>query len=410
MDLFSLAWKNLWRNRRRTLITLAALSLSLMLVQGFHNLSFGVYARMVDAGVRAGSGHIAVYRGDYARNRDEKLSFAAGDLPQRIAALPEVQAVLPRVYLPGLAQSSRESRGILLTGVDPQAELAVNPFLRNVPEEEMLRSADGRDALLGARLMEELKLEPGEKFVVTVQNRDGELASELFRIRGTVRTGIRDFDRSLVMVGRQRAAAMAGIDGEVQELAVVLRRADAEEATLPEVAALVAGKPELRALSWQQAMPNLANAIRLDYSSQQFIFVVILLIVTIGVVNTLLMSVMERIREFGVILAIGAGPGRLRRLVLAEALLLGLASLLAGSLLGSLLTWYLVEVGIDLRNFISGSLEFGGVVFDPVLRATWDLGWMVRIAFYVVGLALVASLYPAAKAARISPVEAMRHY
>ena len=274
----------------------------------------------------------------------------------------------------------------------------------------MLRSADGRDALLGSRLMQELKLGLGDKFVVTVQSRDGELASELFRIRGAVKTGIRDFDRSLVMVGRQRAANLAGIPGQVQELAVILKRADAEDDTLPAVAKLVANRPQLHALSWQQAMPNLANAIRLDYSSQQFIFVVILLIVTIGVVNTLLMSVMERIREFGVILAIGASPGRLRRLVLAEALLLGLASLLVGSILGSLLTWYLVDVGIDLRSFIPDSLEFGGVVFDPILRATWDIAWMARIALYVAGLALLASFYPAAKAARISPVEAMRHY
>lgn len=410
MDLFSLAWKNLWRNRRRTLITLAALSLSLMLVQGFHNLSFGVYDRMIDSGVRAGSGHIAVYRGDYAQSRNEKLSFAADDLPERIAALPDVLAVLPRVYLPGLAQSSRESRGILLTGVDPQAELAVNPFLRHLPQERMLRSADGRDALLGAKLMQELKLQPGDKFVVTVQNRDGELASDLFRIRGTVKTGIREVDRSLVMVGRQRAAALAGIPGQVQELAVILRQAGDEDRVLPRVAALVADRPQLHALSWQQAMPNLANAIRLDYASQQFIFVVILLIVTIGVVNTLLMSVLERIREFGVILAVGASPGRLRRLVLAEALQLGLASLVVGSILGCLLTWYLVDVGIDLRTFIPDSLEFGGVVFDPILRATWDIGWMVRIALYVAGLALLASLYPAAKAARIQPVEAMRHY
>jgi putative ABC transport system permease protein len=120
--------------------------------------------------------------------------------------------------------------------------------------------------------------------------------------------------------------------------------------------------------------------------------------------------VMERIREFGVILAVGASPGRLRRLVLAEALLLGLAALVAGSILGCLLTWYLVDVGIDLRNYMPDSMEFGGVVFEPVLRATWDIAWMVRIALYVVGLALLASLYPAAKAARISPVEAMRHY
>ncbi|AMV72810.1 ABC transporter permease [Desulfuromonas carbonis] len=410
MDLLQLAWKNLWRNPRRTLITLAALSFSLMLVQAFHNLSFGVYAGMIDSGVRAGSGHIAIYRGNYAASRNEKLSFPAAQLPTTTAALPAVLQALPRVYLPGLAQSSRESRGILLTGVDPELEMAINPFLRHLGNEEMLRADNSRDALVGERLLHELKLQPGNKFVITVQNRDGELASELFRVRGVVQSGIREVDRSLVMVDRRRAAAMAGIPGEIHELALVLRGTGDEAATLPQVAALVADRPELRALGWQEAMPNLSNAIRLDYASQKFIFVVILLIVTIGVVNTLLMSVLERIREFGVILAVGATPGRLRRMILAEALILGLAALLLGSLLGSLATWYLVTVGIDLRTFLPENLEFGGVVFDPILRATWDIAWMVRIALYVLALALLASLYPAVKAARIRPVEAMRHF
>jgi ABC-type lipoprotein release transport system permease subunit len=156
-------------------------------------------------------------------------------------------------------------------------------------------------------------------------------------------------------------------------------------------------------------MPNLANAIKFDYASQRVIFIIIMLIVTIGVVNTLLMSVMERIREFGVILALGATPGRLRRMVLAEALVLGLVGMTLGTLLGAALTWYLVEQGIDLRSLISETLEFGGVVFDPVMRAAWDLGYMVRIALYVLALSLLASLYPARKAARIEPAEAMRH-
>jgi ABC-type lipoprotein release transport system permease subunit len=410
IDLLRLAWKNLWRNRRRTLITLAALAFSLMLVQAFHNLAFGVYARMVDSGVRAGSGHIAVYRGDYVESRDEKLAYAPGELAEGIARLPGVGRVLPRVYLPGLAQSSRESRGILLTGVDPSAERAVNPFLKDLPPGQMVRSSGGRDAVIGGRLLRELKIRQGGKFVVTVQNRDGDLVSELLRVRGVVETGIKGIDGSLIMVGRERAAAMGAIPGEIHELAVVLDPQADERAVLHVVAGMLADRPDVRPVPWEKAMPNLANAIKLDYASQKFIFAIILLIVTIGVVNTLLMSVMERTREFGVILALGADPARLRRMVLAEAAVLGLVALVLGSLLGSLATWYLVEVGIDLRAFVPEGLEFGGVVFDPILRAVWDLSWMTRIALFVVALCLLASLYPAIRAGRIQPAEAMRHY
>jgi len=410
MDLWQLAWKNLWRNKRRTLITLAAIGLSMALVQAFHNLSSGVYARMVDAGVRAGSGHLALYQDDYAASRDEKLSFALDDLQQRVATIPGVAAALPRVYLPGLAQSSRESRGILLTGVDPVAEQPVNPFLRELPEEQRLRGLDSRDAILGNRLLEELKLKPGQKLVITLQSRDGELASELFRIRGVVKTGLKEIDSSLIMVGRQRAAALAGMPGEIHELAVVLTNARNERQVLAPLRELIRDRSDVELLSWDRAMPNLANAIKLDYASQKFIFFIILLIVTIGVINTLLMSVMERMREFGVILAVGATPGRLRRMIFAEALLLGSCALLLGCLIGSLGTWYLIEVGIDLRNFVPDTLEFGGVVFEPVLRARWDLAYMAQIAGYVLLLSLFAALYPAVKAGRITPVEAMRHH
>ncbi|WP_432823693.1 ABC transporter permease [Trichloromonas sp.] len=409
MESLKLAWKNLWRNRRRTLITLTAMGFSLFLLQTFHNLSFGVYAQMVDSGVRAGSGHIAVYRGDYAKSRDEKLSFAEAGLAGQVADLPGVRRALPRVYLPGLAQSSRESRGILLLGVDPAAEAAVNPFWKKLPAGQNIRSLSGRDALVGERLLKELKISAGSKFVVTVQNRNGELTSELLRVRGVLRTGLKDVDGGMVMVGRERAAAMAGIAGEIHELAIILARADDEARLLPVLRQLTAERPELRPTSWEIAMPNLSDAIRLDYASQKFIFVIILLIVTISVVNTLLMSVMERIREFGVILALGATPGRLRLLVLAEALILGTVSMLLGTLLGCASTWYLVSRGLDLRKLVPDTLEFGGVVFDPVMRAAWDLPWMLQMGLYVIALCLLASVYPAIKAARIAPAEAMRH-
>ncbi len=410
MDLVLLAWKNLWRSRRRTLITLIALSFSLMLVQAFHNLSYGVYSAMIDSGVRAGSGHLVVYHQDYVASRDEQFSFAPGQLREQLSALAGVAEVLPRLYLPGLAQSSRESRGILLTGVIPQAEQRVNPFLRDLPTDQQLESLSGRQAILGSRLLKELQLKIGNKFVVTLQNASGDLVSEMFRVRGAVQTGIKTIDSSLLMVGHQRAAALAGLPGEIHELAIVLQSQKFERLVFPALQQLLKNHPQQVGLSWEEAMPNLANAIRLDYASQKFIFIILLLIVTIGVVNTLLMSVMERFREFGVILAVGASAMRLRLLVFSEALLLGLVSMLLGSALGSLATWYLQEVGINLRYFIDETLEFGGVVFDPVLRAAWDRPYMLQIAGFMLLLSLAAAVYPAIKAGRIKPAEAMRHH
>lgn len=410
METFNLAWRNIWRSRRRTIITVIAISFSLMLVQAFHNLAFGVYAQMIDSGVRSGSGHIAVYRGDYATSRDDRLYWKKGDIDEKISALAGVKAALPRIYLPGLAQSSRESRGILLTGIDPVAENDINPLLKKINAPEMIRSLDGRDALVGSRLLTELKLKVGNKFVVTAQGAEGELVSELFRIRGVINSKIREVDSSLVMVGRQRVAMMTNQPDSVHELAIILERPEIEEQLIPLIADILPKDSDVSAVSWEVAMANLANAIKLDYASQKFIFLIIVLIVTIGVVNTLLMSVMERIREFGVILAVGATPGRLRKMVMTEAFFIGLISMLLGNILGALATWYLVDVGIDLRDFVPETMEVGGVVFDPIMRATWDFAYMGQMSIYVLVLSVVASLYPAVKAARIEPARAMRHH
>ncbi len=416
LDYFLLAWKNLWRNRRRTIITLTAIAFSIMLVQALHNLSYGVYAGMVDSGVRAGSGHIAVYHQGYLDSRDETLHFSDGNLAAEIESLNGVTQVLPRYYIPALAQSSRESRGIVLIGVDPERERRINPFLKKLPENAMIRSADSRDAIVGTRLLDELQIRVGQKFVVTAQHQDGTLQSELLRVRGVINSGMKDIDSSLIMIGRERAGLLTGNPGRIHELAVILTDPEMEGQVHKQVTAMI-GKDrmidkdrQIEAVSWERAMPNLANAIKLDYASQKFIFLIILMIVTIGVVNTLLMSVMERMREFGVILALGSKPMTLRGMIMLEALALGLIAAICGSLLGSLVTWYLVSVGVNLADFVPETLEFGGVVFDPVLRARWHPGWMVRIAGYVVGLVLLAALYPAIKAGRITPVEGMRHH
>jgi ABC-type lipoprotein release transport system permease subunit len=213
----------------------------------------------------------------------------------------------------------------------------------------------------------------------------------------------------MIMIGRERAGLLIGSPGSVHELAVILSNPDDRGAIFKQVASLLTSHPETEAVSWERAMPNLANAIKLDYASQKFIFLIILLIVTIGVVNTLLMSVMERMREFGVILALGSKPMTLRSMIMLEALSLGLLAAAIGSLLGGLATWYLVEIGINLAALAPETLEFGGVIFDPVIHASWNPAWMIRIALYVVLLTLLAALYPAVKAGRISPAEGMRH-
>ncbi len=410
MESLKLAWRNLFRHRMRTCITVLGVSLSLALVQTYHNFTAGVYAYMVDCGVKAGSGHIAVYRPQYLADRNPDLAFAPAPEDEDIARIPGVRAVLPRFYLPALAQSSRENRNIQLVGADVPREAGLNPYLRKLPREVLERPMRKRDAFVGAGLARELGLQQGSRFVITVQNGHGELVSELFHLRGIIESGIRDVDTSLVMAMREQVSAMAGAGNATHELAIILDNADMAASVFPAVRQRLLSSPEgLEAVSWEQAMPNLYNAIRWDYVSVKFLSFIVLAIVTIGVVNTLLMSVMERMREFGLTLALGASPGRVRLLVMTEGLLMGVVSMLAGSCIGSLATAYLVHAGFDLRPFIPENLEFGGVLFSALLYAKWDIPWMMEVAAYILLLCLGASLYPGIRASRAMPVETLRH-
>jgi ABC-type lipoprotein release transport system permease subunit len=406
---FKLALRNLCRNRLRTLVTFLGISLSLALVQVYHNFTTGVYSYMVECGVRSGAGHIAVMRTEHLKQRASGLVFEPGDLSAEMAALPGVRTVIPRLHMTGLAQSGWGSRRISLVGTDMAVEAASNPFLKDIPPDVFAAGWNERSALVGQRLVKELKIGLGRPLIITVQSRDGDMVSERFKVRGVISSGIRDVDGSLVMVSRSAAAAMSGTPGQVDQLSIVLDDADSEKTVMPMVDGVLSSRPGLRAADWETTMPNLYSAIRWDYAGGIVLSTILLLIVTFGVTNTLLMSVMERLKEFGMIRGIGASGTLIRRMILAEALVLGALAALAGSALASVATWYLSVYGFDLRHFIPDTLEFGGVIFSALLYARWDVPWMAGVSVFMILLCLIASLYPAFKASRVTPVAALRH-
>ncbi len=404
-----LAWRNLVRYRMRFIITLTGVSLSLALVQTYHNFTQGVYSYMVETGVRSGTGHMAIYKKHYLENHDESMTFNPEGLISGILKIKGVSEVMPRLYYSGLGQSSRESRNIFIMGIDMEKEKEINPFLKKLPENTITESWKNRDALVGKGLLEELKIGIGRKFVVTIQSQDGGLVTELFRVGGVIDTGIREMDSSIVMINSSQASEMAGVPDDIHEIAVVLEDAAMAPEVFPCIEKLLEESPGLEAATWEKAMPNLFNALRWDYVSVKVLSYVVLLIVTIGVVNTLLMSVTERYHEFGMLRGIGTSPFRLCRMIMLEALILGILAMAAGTAVCSIATGYLAEYGFDLRLFIPENLEFGGVIFSSLLYAEWDFIWMAESGAYIVFLCLAASLYPAFKAARVTPVEAMRH-
>ena len=200
-----LGWRNLRRNRRRTLIELASVAGSVFIAVFFVNLAFGTYSQMIESGVRIGSGHIGIYHRDYLELRRTELAIPSDALAARLRAEPSVRAVYARLYAPGLIRSSRNSRTAVFLGIDFPMERHVNPVLarKRFVEGDVPTPDRPNGAVLGVTLAEKLDITVGNKFVLMTRGAGGEVASELFRVTGIVNTGIREFDSATVIeIGR----------------------------------------------------------------------------------------------------------------------------------------------------------------------------------------------------------------
>lgn len=405
MILLKLALRNIFRNLRRTLITVAAIAGGLALMITSNNLAFGSYSAMIRAGVSAMAGHVVVQAKGWQEERDLDLV-----VPQAAARAAELRAlrpdavVVPRMFFPGLLSSPQNSIGIMLTAIDPTLEPLVSDWQDKLAEGEFL--SDDRGILLGAGLAESLQVETGGKVVLMSQG-DEDVSSRLFRVRGLIKTGGKDIDGFFAMITVPAAQALLGTPDAVHQLSVHLPDPD----DTPQAVAQIAEKmpADLEVLGWKDALPELYQMIQLDRQSSNTMMGIIGFIVALGVLNTVLMSVMERMREFGVMLAIGTSPRFLVRLILLEGAVLGVISVAVGVMLGMLASWPLIVNGLDYSKMMGEGFETAGVTINSVVYAMVD--WERLIIFSVCGvvMALLAAIYPAWKVAHLHPIESMRH-
>ncbi len=406
-----MGWRNLWRNRRRSLIELTSIAGSVFLAVFMNNLAVGSYALMIDTGVRMGSGHIGLYRSDYLELRKTELTMKTDTLISALERDPAVNAVYPRLNVPCLIRSSRDSRSSVVIGMDIAREKDNNPVLKaeKIVEGELPSDNDSQGALMGETLAKELGLKVGNKFVVMTQGSDGEIASRLLRVTGLIRTNARMIDAVMVIVPRKVLGDIIGETDSAHEIAVMLHDHRMIEKTLPRIRAIARTQTGVDAFQWEKAMPGLANAIKMDHVGLQIMVVFMYLIVGIGTINTLLMSVMERTREFGVIRAIGVSRTGIRKMVLSEAFVLAVTGVVAGIFLASVVGLYTANKGIDFSYMIEDQ-GIAGVLFDPVMYSGWAWLDTFMLCGGMIVLALLASLYPAHYIMKIQPSEAMRKY
>jgi len=402
-----LAWRNVWRNPRRTGLTVAATVFAVVLVMVFVSMGAGIHEQMIEDAVRLSSGHVSVSGEGYLENRtlEQFVRFDA-ELARSLDATPGVAGWAPRVVGFGLLSNGPDTQGIAVLGVDPEREATVTSLPARVREGRFLGEAGAREIVLGRRLADALDAGLGDELLLYSVAYSLEMAYELFRVVGVMRLPDPALDRGLALIHLADAQAFFVYDDRVSEVAILAQSAE----HTGEVAAAVAGVlpgDGVEVHGWPEIMPELVQFIFLDDAGMYIMLLILVVVVAFGILNTLLMSVLERRREFGVALALGLRPRAIFALVYLESMALAGVGLAIGLAIALPLVLWLVGHPIDLESeAMRGAYELLG--FEPriswKLEATHPLGSAITIF----GVAVLAALYPAFKASRARPVDALR--
>ncbi len=402
MNSLQYGWRNLWRNTRRTCITLAAVCLSTAILMASYGLMDGLMQHAVSNATNLVVGEVQVHAQGYLADHSIYKALNEPDLILRAAKQKNVAAA-PRRYGYGLVAVGTKSAGARFWGVEPASERTTFDLAQHLQEGRFLSETTQRDVVLGQKLARSLQAQIGSEIVVVVQAADGSLGNDLYTVTGILKAAGDSIDRNAALIHAADFVELFVSGERIHEVALNSRGMLSPEKL---TALLSIAAPEEEIKSWRQLMPEVSDMVNLFDAFIWIFGLIFLLAAGMGVMNTMLMATYERIREFGILKALGATPWGIIRDVAAEALMLAALGTVLGTILGLAGSYYLQEVGLDLSIF-AGTYSVGGVAFDPIWRATISPKMVFIPVVLMLIIGLLASLYPAALAARLDPVKAI---
>lgn len=398
--LSTLAWRNLWRHTRRTAVMLFALALGVWSMVAMAAIVRGSMEQHIRKEILNLTGHVQIHAPAYRDDPAVEHRFLPVPALERVLQQKPVTAWSTRVRVPAVVASERESAGVTLVGIDPARERGLSFIPGAITEGRYLESPDDPGILLGRKLAEQLETALGRRVVLMSQDANNQVAERGFRVVGVFDADPQAMEIGYLFIGRDIAQQMLKIGTEVSEIALMTPDRDRLQ---PWLSALRGKAADLDVAPWTEVQPLLVLTEKVNNVVLLIWFAVVFAAMSFGLINTLLMAVFERTREFGLFQALGMPP----RFILGQVLFESLILLGIGLILGNTLGWlnvYWLKDGIDLSAFAEG-LEMVGV--SPVIYPALSAADVVTANLLVVVLGIAASLYPAWRASRHVPVEAI---
>jgi len=402
--LLKLAWRNIWRNRRRSAIVLTAVVIglvSLILTDGFYN---GMLEQMLTNQIGSHTSHIQIHKKGF---HDNKVIQSFGPDRKRVEealhSVPDTEAYSERVITFGIISSASNSSGVSIVGISPEREPQVTTIRKSLVEGAYVGNV-GRDIVIGKKLAEKLSASVGDKVVIMASMVDGSVGSDVFRISGVYETSSSEFDRSFVYVSLQRAQSVVGLDGNISEVAIITGDAGRIDSVKAQLASKLGDEYEV--LSYYDLIPTLIMMVELSKESMVVYYLFIGIAIIFGIANAMLMSVFERTRELGILMANGMKSRSIFGMIIGEAFLLSLIGTAIGVGLGVLVHLPLSQSGINLSAFAEGLTSFGA---SSMIYPKLSFAGIVTSVTMIPIISIIAALYPAMRATRLEPVRAI-HY
>ena len=401
-----MALRNLFRYFRRTLLTMLSISVGLAILLWLQCLIAGRNENMIQKITSTYTGHIQVLSREYRKNHLPTKFFTA---PAHFD-LGVPGSFARRVHLPTLISTGEESIPVMFEGIEPQKESEITKLKSSLKTGEYLsdgtdENCTGKEIYIGQSLAELLQVEVGSKIVALAQANDGTLGNELFRVKGIFATGSPDFDKSYVFSQIGCIQKMGAIGG-IHEIVAHLNDSQDENKAKDHIATLI--PEDLEQTTWREALPSVATMITYNEASFRMITFILFTVIVLGVINTLLMNIFERTKEFGVMLALGTSAFQLRALIVFESLFIGVIASAAGIILGVTMVFYHIRRGFDLSPFFGNQTGTDGFAFDLIIHPIFEIVPFLRLVGIVLIFVTLAGLYPAYRASKLNPIEVMR--
>ena len=401
-----LAWRNLWRHARRTWLTIGAMVFSNMLLVFMISLQLSMYGLMIDTTLKVVTGHLQVQAPGY--KDDQKMRQIVPDvqpLAEHLRAELGRDDIAARGWAFALASSEQRSYGIGIYGVEPGFEPRVSSVPGLIVEGRYLSGNEAAEVVVGSVLARNLRAGVGDELTLLGSGVDGSFAALIVTIVGIFESGVADLDRNIAQMPLGTFQDMFFMDGAGHQVVLFADSLRDVEALGARVESLLPPGENLVVLDWDELQPGLKQAIQADISSAFFMYFILVILVAFSVLNTQLMSVLERTREFGIVMALGFRAGRLGRLVMLETTMMGFVGLVLGAAAGALATGWFTSNGLALPGMEEMAAQFNlpARVYPSVNILSLLIGPVVVFVF-----TLLAAAYPALRLHRMPIVAAMR--